>query len=175
MNIKHIERFLLSFFFVIVWLQLLFCLPGSFRLQALVTNLLPDWYWLCHRDKRGLEWRWSVCVFVSRLVVCKLFKVSAACCFLVRDADLMSERSTCHTTLRLESAQKHKARHHTAGKVPGVVRAHPITKKQIRCSLHSKAKVSCQSVLRQDTESLLNQDKSLRIKASAKSADIFTL
>lgn len=163
-----------------MWLQLLFCLPCSFRLQALVTNLLPNWYWLCRRDKRGFEWRWSVCVFVSRLVVCKLFKVSTAyCCFLVRHADLLSERvspaSTRHTTLRLESAQKHKAWRHTAGRFPSVVKAHPITKKQIRCSLHSKAKVSCQSVLRQDTESLLNQDKSLRIKASAKSADIFTL
>lgn len=172
------KRFLLSFFFVVVWLQLLFCLPGSFRRRALVTNLLPNWYWLCNGDKRGLEW--TVCVFVSRLVVCKLFKVSTACCcFLVRHADLMSERaspaSTRHTTLRLESAQKHKAQRHTDGRFPSVVRAQPITKKQIRCSLHSKAKVSCQGVLRQDTESLLNQDKSLRIKASAKSADIFTL
>lgn len=60
------KRFLLSFFFVVVWLQLLFCLAGSFRLQALVTNLLPNWSWLCHRDKRGLEW--TVCVLFLGLL-----------------------------------------------------------------------------------------------------------
>lgn len=38
-----------------------FGLLSRLRLQAFLTNLLPDLYWLSYRDKRGLEVRWSVC------------------------------------------------------------------------------------------------------------------
>lgn len=62
----------------------------------------------------------------------KLFRATTACWFLERHADLLSERvpraSVRHTKVSLGRATKHKAPRHAAGRFPGVMRAHPITK-----------------------------------------------
>ena len=53
-----------AFFFLCVRCSYCFASLSRLRLQAFLTNLLPDSFWLSYRDERGSEVRWSVCVCV---------------------------------------------------------------------------------------------------------------
>ena len=52
------------FFSLCVRCSYCFASLSRLRLQAFLTNLLPDSFWQSYRDKRGSEVRWSVCVCV---------------------------------------------------------------------------------------------------------------
>lgn len=102
-----------------------------------MTNLLPDSLWLSYRTREDRRWVEVVCV--SQLP--KPFRATAA----------SRKRTLIFLSFYKGRFGTHNQRQSTAvvaGRLPGALRGHPITKKPIKSSLLSKAEVSCQSGLK---------------------------